>query len=1485
MTFSRKVLWLAGATILAPCFAWAQTCYQFTSGMGQYTTITGLWGSGADAMSALLAADNVAYTTASGYGANSALTTGTCSGEVGAPDASDLLYGCRELRFGLPNSSILVSASTCPVSPKDVGKASNQDAVVGDPIVMSVGNKVQADTDYQAPGPNALQFVRVYNSAPIAGVAANFGVSWMHNYATAVNMISTTSVAVTRPDGKEFTFNLISGTWTADADVNDKLVQQLSGSTVTGWQYTNADNDSLETYDAYGNLLSIAYREGNTVTMTYATGSGAPTFPGQLLSVTDSFGKSLTFGYVNNVLHTMTDPNGGVYTYSLGSSSAVLSSVTYPDTYLESYLYNESAYTAGTNLPTALTGVIDENNSRYTTTWYNTSGTAIQTALAGGVGQFSMTNTLDGTDRVQSVALSNPLGGAEGRTFVLSVGRNRVSTVTQPGTSGSPAASKSYSYDANGNASKATDFNGNAQCSAFDLTRNLETGRVEGMAPGSTCPSNIATYVPATGTVERKTLTQWHAIWHLPAQRAEPLKITTWVFNGDGGVYCAPATAKVGVNPIGVVCSRSEQATTDATGGSGFSATASGPPRVWAYTYNSFGQVLTVDGPRTDVSDITTYTYYTCTTGAQCGQVNTISNALGQVTTFLTYNGNGQPLTISDPNGVVTTLTYDARLRLTSRKIGTEITSYAYYPTGLLETVTLPDGSTITYTYDAAHRLTKITDGSGNYLSYTLDAMGNRTADNTYDPAGTLHRTHARVFNAVNELYQDVNAANTAAVTTTYGYDGNGNRTSVAAPLSRNTTNQYDALNRLSQITDANAGVTQLAYDGRDSLAGVTDPRTLSTSYANDGFGDVTQLVSPDTGTSQGTYDSGGNLKTTTDARGAVATYSYDALNRVSQVAYTDQTITFSYDTGTNGVGRLTGAADANHSLSWTYDTLGRVTGKGQTIGTVTQSVGYGFSNGDLVSLVTPSGQAVTYGYTNHSITSVSVNGTTILSGVTYDPFGPVNAWTWGNGTTVSRAFDQDGNPSQFITAGVTNGYTIDNASRITGISDSGLTSNSRTFGYDLLDRVNSGTSSAITEGYTYDANSNRLTKTGTVPSAETIATSSNQLNSTTGSIARTYSYDAAGNTTSYASNTYTFNQRGRMSEALVGTNETDYTYNAVGQLIRKSGAGGTTLLMYDEAGHILGEYTASGALIQETIWMGDTPVVTLQPNGSSISIYYVHTDHLGTPRKITRPSDNGLMWRWDPDTFGSLPPNTNPSGLGTFTYNLRFPGQYSLNESGLYYNYFRTYDPQMGRYLESDPIGLGGGSPSTYAFAGANPISRSDPEGLALRVAYGKGVTEAQWSAALAYLASSAQFTGNLATLIASPYTYTIKVNASGIDDYNWQSRTIDWNPTSGLDIAGVGVQSPAIGLAHEASHAACHDSIGTKAYRASTKIPTTTQFIDHEIVISMGVSPQERQATLAEQLVSQQLGGGDPARSNYNQPSRAIAVGSPTFHLLYGP
>jgi RHS repeat-associated protein len=209
------------------------------------------------------------------------------------------------------------------------------------------------------------------------------------------------------------------------------------------------------------------------------------------------------------------------------------------------------------------------------------------------------------------------------------------------------------------------------------------------------------------------------------------------------------------------------------------------------------------------------------------------------------------------------------------------------------------------------------------------------------------------------------------------------------------------------------------------------------------------------------------------------------------------------------------------------------------------------------------------------------------------------------------------------------------------------------------------------------------------------------------------YSYDAAGNTLSYGGPSFTYNNRGRMMST--SASSTNYLYSAAGQLVEKSGTLGTTVFMYDESGHVIGEYDGSGNLIEETVWLGDIPVATLQPNGSGgINVFYIHTDQLNAPRKIAQPTTDTLVWRWDTDPFGTAAPNQNPSGLGTFIYNLRFPGQYYMAETGLNQNVNRDYDPLTGKYVESDPIGLKGLSYSTYAYVGADPVSRRDPYGLA---------------------------------------------------------------------------------------------------------------------------------------------------------------------------
>jgi RHS repeat-associated protein len=154
-----------------------------------------------------------------------------------------------------------------------------------------------------------------------------------------------------------------------------------------------------------------------------------------------------------------------------------------------------------------------------------------------------------------------------------------------------------------------------------------------------------------------------------------------------------------------------------------------------------------------------------------------------------------------------------------------------------------------------------------------------------------------------------------------------------------------------------------------------------------------------------------------------------------------------------------------------------------------------------------------------------------------------------------------------------------------------------------------------------------------------------------------------------------------------------------------------TVYFLYGEGGELLGEYNANGEAKNEIIYLGGMPVVLNQNNTGTSTLYAIHPDHLGTPRIITDYT-NQIVWSWKSDPFGNTAPNEDPDNDGeTLTFNLRFPGQYYDSETGLHYNYFRTYNPATGRYLESDPIGLEGGL-NTYGYVGGNPLKYIDPTG-----------------------------------------------------------------------------------------------------------------------------------------------------------------------------
>ena len=455
----------------------------------------------------------------------------------------------------------------------------------------------------------------------------------------------------------------------------------------------------------------------------------------------------------------------------------------------------------------------------------------------------------------------------------------------------------------------------------------------------------------------------------------------------------------------------------------------------------------------------------------------------------------------------------------------------------------------------------------------------------------------------------------------------------------------------------------------------MTDPRNLATQYSYTGLNDRTQTVSPDTGTTQKTYDEAGNLLTSTDAKGQTTLYTYDALSRVTQIAFAGgATHTYQYDQGDNGLGRLTRIIDNSSTTSYVYDQHGRVTTERRKIGEKNFVTRYSYNAaGQLIAMTYPSGRVLEFAYDHaNRVVRLTLDRKPLLAAVAYQPFGKVVGWTFGNGAPYTRTVDLDGRIDTYTLGTDTRTLIYDPASRIVGFSSSNVTQD-QTFDYDALDRLTQFIATNTTERYAYDATGNRISQTiGAQNVLYQVASSSNQLQAVNGIRPKTYTYDANGSVTGDGTNQFTYDGRGRLVQVTNSHNRVKYQINGLGQRIAKlqnepshhghddDGAEefhgkGVTDFVYDQKGHLIGEYTKNGKPIRETVYLGDTPVAVLVKDDR----YFIYADHLNTPRVIT-DTRNRVVWRWDAsDPFGATPPNENPSGRGTFTFNLRFPGQY----------------------------------------------------------------------------------------------------------------------------------------------------------------------------------------------------------------------------------
>ncbi|WP_446645352.1 RHS repeat-associated core domain-containing protein [Xanthomonas citri pv. bilvae] len=1124
-----------------------------------------------------------------------------------------------------------------------------------------------------------------------------------------------------RPNGYAIKFKSNNGAWKADTDLAGYTLQAITDPSgdADGW-LLQTPNQIHERYDLAGNLIWLE-QSGLRIANFQRDNKG------QAVSVTDPKGRSALFQYGGNGMLSRSQlPDGSEITYTYKDYKLV--SVDRSGS-LTSYGYKNIAGVDGA----FLSNINDEFGIDFAKFDYDSQGNAIRTEHALGSGVHSISYE---ANSLQASATS-PEGFVDAFSFEELSGSKKLVSLTRTCSGCIPLVS-TRTYDQNGYLGSAKGFKGEVANYSHDsfgqLTQKIEASDANG---GSIRTAQTDWHPDLHVPIERRTYDSATALIHKSVMkynaRSQLLAFTR--FNGNATrttttTYCEQTDIDAGTCPL-------------------------------------LGLATSVDGARSDLSDLLRYTYYatddsTCAaTPFSCphrkGDRWKITNALGQTTEYLAYDGAGRPLSIKDANGIVTDYSYHPRGWLTASKVrGADASSEAddritridYWPTGLVRQVTQPDGAFTAFTYDAAHRLTDITDNAGNTVHYTLDNAGNRVKEDTKDAAATLKRTLSRVYNQLGQLKTQATAASDP---TDFAYDANGNATKVTDALATATQSEYDPLNRLSRTLQDVAGIktdTKFEYDALDNLTKVTDPKGLDTTYDYNGFGELVQLTSPDTGVTRYTYDSAGNRATQTDARGNTTAYGYDALNRLTKVTYptTSLNVTYTYDVTqtacasgeTFSIGRLTKMQDGGAITQYCYNRFGDLVRKVQTSNGTALVLRYDYTvGGQLRRMTYPDGAVIDYvrnaqGQTTQvGVTPAGGSRQLLLGNATYYPFGPAAGWTYGNGRTLARQYDLDYRPQAIQDTrpgGLDVGFGFDPAGNLTALTPAGNPAPEIGLGYDALGRLTAlkdGRTGTLIDGYSVDATGNRLSaKVGTATQIYSYPTDSHRLSAVAG-VARTY--DATGNTTAIGGTArqYTYDTSGRMTQARrAGAVTMNYRYNGKGEQVRRFLGTTNTYTLFDEAGHWLGDYDSNGAPKQQAIWLDDLPVGLL---ANASKLHYIEPDHLGSPRVVIDPTRDVAVWTWSlkGEAFGNTAPNQDPDGDGTsFVLDMRFPGQRFDAASGLNQNGNREYEASTGRYPKSDPIGLRGGI-GTYRYAFNNPLVWIDPDGLqATTISQGPGTT-----------------------------------------------------------------------------------------------------------------------------------------------------------------
>ena len=667
----------------------------------------------------------------------------------------------------------------------------------------------------------------------------------------------------------------------------------------------------------------------------------------------------------------------------------------------------------------------------------------------------------------------------------------------------------------------------------------------------------------------------------------------------------------------------------------------------------------------------------------------------GAVTRF-GYDSDGHLASVTDPAGAVTRVTCD--------------------PAGLPLTVTSPAGARTGYQRDLLGRVTEVTapDGAVTRLSWTLEG---RLAARVLPDGGTER----------------------------WEYDGEGNLTVARTAAGAVTAYDYGPFDRPAAMTGPDGTRTEFAYDDELRLTGVVHAG-LAWRYEYDLAGRLTAETDYNAATTRYSYDAAGQLAGRVNAAGQQVTFRYDELGQLIERDAGGVVTTFGYD----AAGRLVAARNPDAGLRFTLDPAGRVTAEtcnGHTVETAYDRAGR------PVRRVTPSGAEASWEYgPDGQPSALTAGGHQLRFG--YDQAGRETRRELPGGATLQQDWDQHGRLTrQLLTAGAgprpegpaaggqplqQRAYRYQPDGLLTGIDD--LLSGSRTIGLDQAGRVTAVTGQDWAERYAYDQAGNLAAAswpTAPFEAAPWLGADSQGRREVAGSLVTRagnvrYRHDRLGRVVqrqririSRKPDTwhYTWDADDRLASVTTPDGASwHYRYDPLGRRVAKErvAADGTVTGRTDFSwdGPVLAEQAATGepgpgasasGVVSWTYLPGTFTPLTQAEHTPQDQIdqrfYAIVTDLVGTPAELAAPDGTLAGYRvqtlWGGTAWAS----------GGARTPLRFPGQYEDDETGLYYNQQRYYDPVSGAYLTPDPLGLAP-APNPHAYV-ANPQLLTDPLGL----------------------------------------------------------------------------------------------------------------------------------------------------------------------------